>query len=692
MADSFPDGSLNGKNSHSFYSEDGNRSFSRHEFVRLLESCLVGMGYEKTAKTLEEESKISCISTKVSLLLASISSGRWDESHSLVSSLDFGPGLSYIASLAINECRFLEAARNGHIQDALDILHDMFREFTLHVPDQENLAAMKRRVNALATTVFLDPVSTGSSEDLARTGEEPTRCDEFLSGPLLCARSVLLEAIRGQISKMEIPELGRLENLILRGLYPEDNSALGKTSLLQDWTFTTPSLKASFKPFVILDLASEVWCVHYSIDGKFLAALTNMSEIHLFRFDDSQRLVTQIGRCIPPLGFEAAEHIQDFVWSPNSSEILGICNTSSCVYSWCLKDVINESASGSNNVLLLSDPAVYRIPTDSAVQCAAYVPGIANCNEYYIFIGTSQSQIILLDSSGAIRRSFDLSRDRATQKVNLVEDEPLAGSSQGNARNGNSTREKHSNKFLSVSQLVYIWRNQEEPAAPGVSALKHGQRPDFATQRSSGWQARAPRGIDSDHSDGIDECKRKACTPLANSSSVDICVVSGGDTLVYVAFTGPHKKQDSISFTHSNVVADSLKLDQTIISLACNVHLKGPAVAVASLLGGDIAVLNLQQRKIELTHVLSGQLQHRSILRPSICGHWHFSRARKEAVIMIAAGCEDGRVVTRSLAEPGNQHVLDSHLGPVGCVCWSPLNADSLVSVSDDNTLIIWKK
>lgn len=67
---------------------DESMPFHREEFVRVISSCLRGLGYEKASKMLEEESGSRAdLDESTPSLLSCVSAGRWEQALSLLGSI-----------------------------------------------------------------------------------------------------------------------------------------------------------------------------------------------------------------------------------------------------------------------------------------------------------------------------------------------------------------------------------------------------------------------------------------------------------------------------------------------------------------------------------------------------------------------------------------------------------------------------
>lgn len=67
---------------------DESMPFHRDEFVRVISSCLRGLGYGKASKVLEEESGCRAdLDESTPSLLSCVSAGRWEQALTLLASV-----------------------------------------------------------------------------------------------------------------------------------------------------------------------------------------------------------------------------------------------------------------------------------------------------------------------------------------------------------------------------------------------------------------------------------------------------------------------------------------------------------------------------------------------------------------------------------------------------------------------------
>ncbi|CBN76878.1 conserved unknown protein [Ectocarpus siliculosus] len=112
---------------------DDSLPYRRDDFVKLLSSCLKGLGYRNASKSLEEESGHKAEPDGCTdQLLGCVSNGRWKEALDLLSSVQFpNPSLHARARAVLLRHRFVELVEDRHVDEALTCLReDMTPLFT----------------------------------------------------------------------------------------------------------------------------------------------------------------------------------------------------------------------------------------------------------------------------------------------------------------------------------------------------------------------------------------------------------------------------------------------------------------------------------------------------------------------------------------------------------------------------------
>ncbi|CAN0243294.1 unnamed protein product [Pylaiella littoralis] len=281
---------------------DDDLPFQRNDFIRVISSCLKGLGYNKASRALQEESGQTDPDDRTTRMLSFVSCGRWREALDLLSSVQFpDPSLHVQAQALLLRNLLADLVEDSRLDEALTCLRqDLAPLFSrgdgwggaeghaaaaaAAASDDEPVLLQPMQLHALSTLLLAPAAAAAAVAPLRRprpSSSSPAAAaassKAWVSATRTAARSDARVALQGLLAKagMAIPP-GRLENLVAQAITLQTmncvyhNTPEHKLDLTADHSCEL-KMVPQVSTHVFDDHEDEVWCCRFSNGGGMLA-------------------------------------------------------------------------------------------------------------------------------------------------------------------------------------------------------------------------------------------------------------------------------------------------------------------------------------------------------------------------------------------------------------------------------------
>ncbi|KAJ6796682.1 WD repeat-containing protein 26-like isoform X1 [Iris pallida] len=282
----------------------------RTELVRTIASALYSLGYEKTGRTLEEESKLYLRSSMANLFRKQVLDGNWNESVTTLHELDLvDENVLKDASFRIFEHKFFELLEKNRTVDALNTLRTEITPLTIN----------KKRVHELSGCLVF------SSQHALQEAQHP-------GIGTANSRLKLLEKLQKLLpTTFMIPE-GRLECLVEQALILQRDGCKFHNPLDNTLSlYTDHQCRKDQIPSRTIQILQahhgEVWFLQFSNHGKYLASSSSDKSAVIWEVHEDGHLSQKHTLS----GHENA--VAMVAWSPDDQQLLS-CGAEEVVRRW----------------------------------------------------------------------------------------------------------------------------------------------------------------------------------------------------------------------------------------------------------------------------------------------------------------------------------------------------------------------
>jgi hypothetical protein len=227
--------------------------FKREELVRLMLQSLRELGYNATARLLEQESGFLMEDPVSAQLRQCILAGDWDQAEKLLPTVDYDMRQAQIGYFHIRRQKYLECLERRQIKEALYILRQELRPLNYD----------STQLHLLSSLLISEP------QDIYRRAQ--------WDGAKGNSRNALLEVLQQHISPSRMMPVSRLETLLRQAIKEQKSHCVHHTtpdqeiSLLSDHCCPRNNIPNT-KKFVLREHTDEVWFVAFSHSGDYLAS------------------------------------------------------------------------------------------------------------------------------------------------------------------------------------------------------------------------------------------------------------------------------------------------------------------------------------------------------------------------------------------------------------------------------------
>ncbi|EFN54760.1 hypothetical protein CHLNCDRAFT_35720 [Chlorella variabilis] len=264
----------------------------RTEYVRVLEQALRALGYEEVAAQLEAASGIVQQPPAAAAFRRAVLSGDFDDALRLLPSVAADEGVMDRAKFLLLKQKYMEGVQRGHTAEALQVLRQELQPLRVQQQVLHSLAALLLRSPAAAGAAGmmgspLAPAGAGTTSGDSAGGVSPEQ--------LAAGRAALLDELQDSLMpSLLIPER-RLEGLVEQALASQldhskyHNCLHTRLSLFTDYQAGAEQLPT--EPSQVLEEhSSEVWCIAFSLDGRWAASASKDGTALLWSVTSSGRL------------------------------------------------------------------------------------------------------------------------------------------------------------------------------------------------------------------------------------------------------------------------------------------------------------------------------------------------------------------------------------------------------------------